>query len=136
MFTWISETLLLFRLIYFTQISGRQDRLFFIELTKYPVKEIYTGMLWFGWLIVRKNSLNRIPIDYIKHEHIHLDQANSLGGWWNFYWTYLKELVRVGFDCPLNPLEIEAYQNQGRSYYVGGDWLRYRGRRKKRKEKL
>ena len=135
MFTFISETLLLFRLIHYSNLYGKQDRLFFIELTKYPLKETWLGMLWFGWLVIRKGTRKDIPANYIKHRLIHLDQVNDLGGWWKFYWTYLKELIRVNFYCPLNPLEIEAYENQDKEYYVGGNWKRYRGRRK-RKDRL
>ena len=51
----------------------------------------------------------RNPEQLFKHEYIHIEQVRRMG-WFKFYFCYLVENAKTGYDK--NKYEIEAYTRQ------------------------
>lgn len=86
----------------------------------------YAAIMLFGCIFARKKykPLSRITIN---HEAIHDAQASDCGGYWRYYWKYLKQWVKYGYRE--SPFEREAYANERNMNYLqtrtAEAWTRY-----------
>ena len=80
-----------------------------------------TAIMWFGAIVVRKqsNGTKVIPSDRVlHHELIHIAQAKECGGYVWYYFVYLWQWLCVGFRYNKIPFEKEAYANDKDFYYL------------------
>lgn len=78
----------------------------------------YGAMSWCGHLVTKYQPNNTT----IRHETIHLLQAQRFGSWVGYYlsyaWQWLKGNPFSGSAYYTNPYEMEAYANEDRPTYI------------------
>jgi len=75
----------------------------------------FAAMAFFGVILARKECKPLSPIT-LRHEEIHQAQARECGGWWRFYWKYLRFWILCGYAEI--PFELEAYANEASATYL------------------
>lgn len=82
----------------------------------------YAAMSWCGKLITKNNI--KVDETLLRHETIHLKQAQQYGSWLIYYIKYLIEWFKgKPFSSPTNsayytiPFEVEAYANEDNKGY-------------------
>ena len=84
----------------------------------------YSMMMWCGRLITKKEKYLNPSTTTLRHETIHLKQAQRYSHWYKYYLRYVWEWIKGN---PLshpsssayytNPFEIEAYANEYKIQY-------------------
>ena len=69
---------------------------------------LYPYILFSRTVYSMKRNLQE-PAHLFKHEYIHIEQVRNMG-WFKFYFLYLVESARNGYDD--NKYEVEAYSRQ------------------------
>lgn len=92
----------------------------------------YIAITWFGIMHINKKNKelwesysNLYKNEVIRHETIHLKQAQKEGSWTKFYakylWYWIKAMFLCGFRNSIayycNPYEIEAYIHERDNEY-------------------
>ena len=85
----------------------------------------YKYMMWCGKIITTKEKYLTPSETSLRHERIHLKQAQMYTHWYKYYLRYVWEWVKGNpFTHPAHsayytiPYEMEAYGNEHRSGYV------------------
>ena len=128
------------------------DTLTFMPMSHFPFKG-YSFMMWCGNLVYREKKQDWVDeyfktkrgINTMRHETIHLKQAQIRGTWWKYYMRYIKEWFKGNpFFFPREsayytiPFEMEAYANEDKEGYEinydGSNLAKYTFTKKERKE--
>ena len=105
---------------FFFQNSPKKTKeLEIIEMEHFPFSG-YAAMSWCGKLILRRGHI--VDDSLLRHETIHLKQAQQYNSWLSYYIRYLIEWFKGDpFKKPYNnsayytiPFEIEAYANENK----------------------
>lgn len=99
----------------------KTNKLEVIQMKWFPFSG-YSAMSWCGKLITKNSKL--IDESLLRHETIHLKQAQQYGSWLTYYIIYLKEWIKgKPFTSPMSsayytiPFEVEAYANEDKPGY-------------------
>lgn len=148
---WFKEVWTLGKMI-FKSKPNDHDELQLLPMKHFPFKG-YSFMMWCGSLVFREKKSDYIKEYFstprgkntLRHETIHLKQAQLKKTWFKYYWTYIKEWFKGNpFFFPREsayytiPFEMEAYANEGvegyEKNYDGSNLTKYTFSKKERKE--
>lgn len=81
-------------------------------------------MMWCGHLITKEKEYTNPEKRILRHERIHLKQAQNYSHWYKYYLRYVWEWIKGNpFIKPTDsayytvPFEIEAYANEHKAEY-------------------